>query len=188
MDSMNREKWLTELAKKIEPLFEGHDFPKYRISCSWPSKSALSAKNKRIGECWPAAASEDKTTEIMISLAIDDAPTVSATLVHELVHAVVGTEHGHKTAFKKAAIAVGLEGKMTATHAGDVLTERLNGLLETMPVYPHARITGGSGKKKQGTRLLKAVCECGYTVRITQKWADFGAPKCGQCDILMEMA
>jgi hypothetical protein len=32
---------------------------------------------------------------------------------------------------------------------------------------------------KQTTRLLKAACsECGYTVRVTQKWLEVGPPHC----------
>ena len=33
--------------------------------------------------------------------------------------------------------------------------------------------------KKQSTRLLKAECpECGYTIRVSKKWADLGLPTC----------
>jgi hypothetical protein len=184
---MNREQWLTELAGKVEPMFVGYEFPEYRISCSWPSRSALSAKSRTIGECWDASCSADKTTEMMISMVLDDPIVVASTLVHEMVHATVGTKFGHKAPFKRCATLVGLEGKMTATHAGDELIERLNAIMGEMEPYPHAKLDG-STKKKQGTRMLKATCECGYTVRLTQKWADVGAPLCGQCHKEMEMA
>lgn len=43
---------------------------------------------------------------------------------------------------------------------------------------PVLRIYSREGKK-QATRLLKAVCpECGYTIRVTQKWASQGLPVC----------
>ena len=33
--------------------------------------------------------------------------------------------------------------------------------------------------KKQSARMLKAECpECGYTIRLTKKWADVGLPSC----------
>ena len=35
---------------------------------------------------------------------------------------VEGLEHGHKGAFKTMALDIGLEGKMTATRAGEKLT------------------------------------------------------------------
>lgn len=59
-------------------------------------------------------------------------------------------------------------------------------------VYPHAHMNP-AGRKKQTTRLIKAVCltgpvnasfdmeiqGCGYTIRTTQKWIDArGAPLC----------
>lgn len=42
---------------------------------------------------------------------------------------------------------------------------------------------GGSSnqKKKQTTRLKKAECsQCGYTVRVTQRWLEVGPPHCPQ--------
>ncbi len=36
-------------------------------------------------------------------------------LLHEMIHAAVGIDAGHKGPFKRAAIAVGLAGPMTAT-------------------------------------------------------------------------
>ena len=185
MIDINREEWLTRLAELIAPLF-GTTLPPYRVACSWPSKSATSAKNRRIGECWAPDCSKDETTEIMISMGIDDPMAVSETLVHEMVHAVVGVKHEHKAAFKRCAVGVGLEGKMTETHAGDELTERLNALIEDLPPYPHAKITA-TNKKNQGTRMLKASCECNYTVRLTQKWAALGAPICPLCNVSMIM-
>jgi hypothetical protein len=36
-----------------------------------------------------------------------------------------------------------------------------------------------SNRKVQTTRRLKAVCpSCGYTVRLTSKWAALGLPSC----------
>lgn len=56
-----------------------------------------------------------------------------------------------------------------------------------MPAPVDAPAPGGEGEPnssappKQTTRLLKAACgECGYTVRVTQKWLDVGAPHCPQ--------
>src|SRR5919109_3178501 len=72
-------------------------------------------------------------------------------------------------------------------------------LLPQLGQYPHGAITG-SGEilvpptepgdkpvilrhddrpKKQSTRLLKAECpECGYTIRLTKRWAALGLPSC----------
>ena len=97
-------------------------------------------------------------------------------------------------------MAVGLEGKMTATTATEELKEDIAKFLEEHGVV--YRNTGlkakgtiikegeepkqiGSFKridapKKQGTRLIKAQCECGCVIRIPRKWIDeAGLPTCG---------
>ena len=119
---MNREQWLNECIQKLRPDFEqlGHPLPeKIRASCSWPSKSGLANKKRRIGEAWSAKNSADQSCEVFISPVLKDPLEVSATLVHELVHCAVGVEEGHKGKFPRLAKAVGLEGKMTATTAGE---------------------------------------------------------------------
>jgi hypothetical protein len=90
-------------------------------------------------------------------------------------------EAKHGKEFKRLAVAVGLEGKMTATVASESLKQRLNALISEIGAYPHAALNPGlSGVKKQGTRLNKVTCPlCGYTCRVTQKWLDeVGAPFC----------
>lgn len=97
-----------------------------------------------------------------------------ATLLHEIIHAICGPEVGHKGAFKRIALAVGLEGKMTAAVAGAELTKRLNALAKTLGAYPHKALSGRSVKKKQSTRMIKVIAEscCEYVCRVTRKWID----------------
>jgi hypothetical protein len=61
--------------------------------------------------------------EIMISPVLDDPMRVAGVLAHELVHATVGTQHGHKGPFAKLAKKIGLEGKMTATTEGEAFKQ-----------------------------------------------------------------
>ena len=75
-------------------------------------------RGKRIGECWSDLASADGAFEIFIVPGIDDAARIAGILTHELVHAAVGLKAGHGAVFAKAARALGLEGKMTATTEG----------------------------------------------------------------------
>ncbi len=170
---MNREQWLNECIQKLRPEFEqlAHPLPeKIRASCSWPSKSGLANKKRRIGEAWSSKNSADQSCEVFISPVLKDPIEVSATLVHELVHCAVGVEEGHKGKFPRLAKAVGLEGKMTATTAS-------------------AELTHSNAAKKQGCRLLKVVCECGCVVRMTRKWLDeVGPPTCGCGGAMVEEA
>jgi hypothetical protein len=65
-----------------------------------------------------------------------------------------------------------LEGKPTATTEGEKFKAEYQPLLEDLGAYPHAKLNAGTNRKVQGTRMLKACCpDCGYTVRLSAKWA-----------------
>jgi hypothetical protein len=179
----SREEWLGRMVDALRPTFAGQGSPlpqRIRVACGWPSRSALSGKAKRIGEAWSHRCSADGSHETFLSPALADPVEVGATLVHELVHHAVGVEAGHKGAFRKLALAVGLTGPMRATTAGPALRERLHALCERLGPYPHAALHGSDGRKKQGTRMLKVACpDCGCLVRMARQWLDdAGAPTC----------
>lgn len=178
-----REQWLVDVAAQLREVFgrKGYTVPdRVRVTCGWPHIGGTRSKKKRIGEAWSSVCSADATFEIFISPALSDVIEVAATLVHELVHCVVGLECGHKGAFVKCAKAMGLEGKMTATYAGETLTTELKAICASAGAYPHAVLGGlSSGEKKQTTRMLKVECPgCGYVVRTTAKWLEQGCPTC----------
>jgi len=175
----SREIWLQRLVEQLNRKLFDKKMPAYRVTCGWPSRGALATKQRTIGQCFYPAASKDKTTELIVSMALDDPMEVAAVIAHEMVHAVVGPEAGHKGPFRKLALQIGLEGKMTATVAGETFKQTVQPILDKLGTYPHAKVDGRERVKKQTTRLIKAVCECGYTVRITRKWIDeLGAPLC----------
>lgn len=176
-----REDWLNRLAELMSPWFDklNYPLPRIRIAIGFPSTGR---RGRRIGECWDSKASEDGTFEILIRPDQADPLDVAAILAHELVHAAVGLEAGHKGAFRTVALAIGLQGPMTATTPGPAFIEAVRPMLEEVGPLPHARLGIGASNapKKQPTRLLKAACpECGYTVRITRLWLEkAGAPHC----------
>lgn len=184
---LNRETWLTITTDEMRKHFVsvGHEIPANVVAtCGFPSKSALSRKRKRIGECWRSEASDGNVFEIFISPLVSDGLEVAAILAHELCHATVGLDAKHGPKFKKCALAIGLEGKMTATVAGEKF--RLWYDSGDFGPYPHARLNAQSddGTKKQTTRLIKAECgSCAdegtpYIVRLSQSTLDLGAPIC----------
>jgi hypothetical protein len=201
-NSPTREGWLRELVHRChEELFRNpmynteasdlvpFELPKFRIACSWPGGGS---PRKRIGECWSSTASGDGATEMMVSPALGDPMRVADVVVHEMVHMYVGTEAGHKGPFRKLAVAIGLEGKMTATVAGERLMEALQRILDDMGDYPHAQLST-AGRKKQSTRLLKVTCsddDCGCVYRVTAKWVDAagGAMHCPVCKGFAKLA
>jgi len=187
---MNREAWLTEGIKQLRPIFKRNQytFPdKVRVSCGFPKGSR--GGKKAIGQCWTRKCSKSGYFEIFISPVVADSFKALEVLSHEMVHATVGIKAGHKGPFKRCALAIGLEGKMTATTAGQDLAPVLNDIAVILGPYPHDELnpSAESTIKKQGTRLIKAKCPTDdYTVRITKKWIDFGLPTC-PCGKQMEV-
>lgn len=154
--------------------------PKYRVTCGFPSTRGTISKNRTIGQCFSDEMSDDKTHELIVSMTIDDDIEVAATLAHEMVHAVVGIEAGHRKPFRDVAIRIGLTGKMTATIAGEKFIEFVKPHLKKLGKYPHSKINYNNPVKKQTTRMIKCECEvCGYVVRTTRSWIDEGGlPEC----------
>ena len=188
---MNREQWLTEAAKHVNtdifiPL--GKEAVDFRVSVGFPPKGGKPNQRGKavIGVCFNPALSAGNITEIFISPLLETAFEAIDTLGHEMVHAIVGTECGHKGPFKRLALAIGLNnGKMTEASAGPELTERLNAILERMPPYPHSKLTPQSSTK-QGTRLIKVVCTgCDNVARQAKTpFLTYGLV-CGACNIPM---
>ena len=185
-----REEYLLAVAQKAEvELFKpnGYTLPKYRVTCGFPHKGAFSLKRGRIGECWPPVLSKDGTTEIIVSMVVDDPKQAIGVLIHEMVHAAVGCKHGHRGPFRKLALAVGLEGKMTATTESQELIENfINPVISELGNYGHASIDY-SQRKKQSTRMIKVECNnCGIKFRASRTVADqcYCCPVCGEGDCL----
>lgn len=167
----NREQWLINATDLLrEGLFksEGYTVPAVKVSVGFPGGGSA---RKRIGEYWSPKASVDNKGSVFISPILDDASEVLGTLVHELVHATVGTEHGHGPVFKKCALAVGLTGKMKSTTETAELKAKLKTMVETqLGIYPHGKLNlKDRPTKKQSTRMIKMECEpCGYIARTAR--------------------
>lgn len=176
---MNREAWLQKAVEELESLFPG-PVPDVHVSVGWPSSGGLSTKRRTIGQCWSAECSEDGVPHIYISPVLGEPTDVLATLLHEMVHATVGADVGHKGEFVKLARQVGLEKPWTATVAGAELHAQLENIADDLPEYPHKKLSPADKKRKVGgTRMLKLTCrEDGYSVRTTKKWIEVGLPVC----------
>ena len=176
-----REDWLAQAVAELRPVFAALGYPlpdNIRVACGFPSSNARSAKNRALGEHWSAKASSDQHHEILISPVVDDVFRVLGILVHELAHAATDGD-GHRGRFPALVKALSLEGKPSATTEGNAFKHEYLPLLEDLGVYPHAKLNAGVNRKVQGTRMLKACCpDCGYTVRLSAKWANIALPVC----------
>src|ERR1700731_4417330 len=96
----HREQWLHATIDEMRPIFAKHGgtIPSnIRISCGFPSIGGRSGlKRQTIGECWPASCSKDGTCEILISPTLAQPMRVLGVTGHELIHATVGLDYGHR--------------------------------------------------------------------------------------------
>src|SRR5260370_1520400 len=184
LNAPNREAWLAGLVEAWRPtIAKVGELPKLRIACGFPSKRAR-ARNRAIGECWPSHRSADGTIEVFVSPVLDDAFQIAKVALHELLHAVVGCEHGHRGPFNRAMACVGLVGPARATVAGDELAALIRGnILPELGPYPHSRLDPTGTEKQQKGRMIKAFCEaCGCTIRLPRKWIVRPCPPLCACN------
>ena len=182
---MNREAWLDAAVQKLRPIFLGHGFtvPELRVSVGWPSSGGLGKRKRTIGQCWYGSTAADGKPQLFISPLLDDVADsqgVLATLVHEVAHVAAGVDAKHGPKFVAWMKKLGLEGKPTATEAGADLIARLKLIAAELGPFPHSKIVPTEkDPKAQTTRMRKCLCsECGFLVRLAQKWADVGTPIC----------
>lgn len=171
-----------------------HSIPEVYVSVSFPTTGARSGKT--IGQCHYT--SKDGNPHLLVHPYLDDPIAVLETLLHELVHAVVGGEAGHRGAFKRLAEELGFEAPMTSTPASPELNWALTRVAERgLGPYPHAALRRVMAK--QTTRQKKIVClndDCPayeiekdkrYITRMSTKtFTDWGAI-CAACGTSMEM-
>ena len=195
-DERTRESWLlSAIDRMARSLFPAFKQPKWRVTCGWP-KGVRGGKHA-IGQCWDRTSSDDDTHEIFISPELDQPREILHVLAHELAHAIVGCDQGHKGEFVTLCKKIGLVKPWTATTPSPELAATLAIYALQLGPYPHARLN--DVRKRQSTRMLKATCpnpNCEvrlnvagnkpYTVRITQQWADAGMPSC-PCGTLMKL-
>lgn len=171
-----RETWLKAAMAELDRVFfkpGGHKLPpKLFVSIGWAKNPG---KGDAIGQCFPPNWSGDeKATNMFICPRLGDPIEVLATLLHEMVHAAVGCEHGHKAPFKKVIKEFGLAGKATATYAepGSECHEKLQGIAKELGRYPHVPMIARK-KSKRGSMggwvRLMSTNEETYKVLVSPK-------------------
>lgn len=173
----DRESWLTEAANLmlddiIMPVVDASDYdyerPNFRISVGFPKHTR---GGKAIAVCFVREVSTDGVNEIFINPEIDNPVEVMSSMAHELIHAVDDCASGHQNFFAYVARKIGLEGKLTSTHAGESLEAKLVEYSDLLGAFPHSRMSIEKGRKKQTTRQIKVSCQnsdCGFIFRTSQ--------------------
>jgi hypothetical protein len=182
-----REAWLQDAASFLvdHMVKQGLPATAARVSCGWPSRGGLSARMAVIGQCFSPTICRDGVPQIFISPRLDESIEVLGTLLHELVHASVGTDKKHGKVFSQAARKVGLAGPPTATTVGDGLRPLLQSYVDRAGLYPHAAIVPHQ-KEKKGSRLRLYECSCEPVVKVRVASDRFQA-RCEVCDELFTL-
>lgn len=178
---MNREHWLTEMAKRIEPIFIGFSLKPYRVTCGWPCQRGLARRGRVVGECHPAESSAEGLHEIFISPTLAKGLDVAGTLCHEMAHVVAGMAAQHGKEFVAVCRHVGLtKGRPTSVMPGDSLNGKLDKIIEDLGDYPHAALIPAKTKIERNPTVLGLTCGgCGCRVTISIKWlVEAGYPTC----------
>ena len=169
INTTTREDWLNKAALLIRA--ELID-TRTSLTTDRPIRISLSPMaSKNLGACYPSSRSPvDHANEVTITMHSNDSILILATLAHELVHAYDDCVHKHGPVFRAAAIAIGLEGKMTATTAGAELTDTLSEYVELLGEIPHHALT--HIPKDKGRNGNKLMChDCGFKANTSAKWA-----------------
>lgn len=142
---MYREEWLEKSVKLLEekvfknPSLMEHPSAmpeKWKITCGW----AKGVTDRCMGACVDPVCSKDGTTHLFIIPTQEDSFSVLSTIVHEMIHAIVGIQEGHTGKFRDMALYLQMTKPMTSSHivpetpVYNVVME----ILEIMGPYPHA--------------------------------------------------
>ena len=178
INGMNRETWLNLMIDKAVPIFDNAGFKisdireKLKVSCSMMVGQRKSSKFGAIGQHLPTEWNKEQNHEMLISPTLENGVQVVGVLIHEMCHAIQRYMYGntvkaHGKEFRKIALAVGLQGKMTQTTESPELKIIIKNWITEIGKYPHSEIKL-SGRKKQSTRMLKLECEhCGFIARCS---------------------
>jgi ssDNA-binding Zn-finger/Zn-ribbon topoisomerase 1 len=187
-----REQWLIALTDALRPAFKAQAKPlpsKIRLSVGYPSTGG---KSKTIGQCHHHLSSADGHTEIFIRPDRHETLDVAAIVLHELCHAALGPGFKHGKEFKALATAMGLEGPMRSTTAGEAAIKLLRPLVKELKPFPHSALTlvsgGGPARPSDSTSFRNLNCpECRFHAKVRADQMSWGRLICPQCDIMLLM-
>lgn len=148
-----------------------------------PVKYSISfAPNTRTGSktmacCSSRAASTGGYNEIFISPELDGAKSIDVlgVLLHELIHAYLDNQDGHRGRFAKIAHSVGFQTPLTQFHPSDDLIELMSSYIDILGNIPHAALNYGDIRKKQKGRHILVECTtegCEFKFRTSRKQID----------------
>jgi hypothetical protein len=146
-----RENWLRDAVKKFRTLIEevsGIVVPDVRVSMGY---GGIRYERDVAAVCYRRDADEFGLNQIFISPAHGNAVKVLESLLHELIHAALDNEDGHKGRFAEYAVRLGFDGPFTVTPASPGLKDELELLAIELGAFPHGKLTARQPAPVPGT-------------------------------------
>lgn len=161
---MNRETWLNQLALKLAPRYAelGYPLPSFRVSVGFTSGGMNSRAN---GECWDKSTSADAHYSIFISPGEGQNVAIAAILNHELIHAAVGFDQGHKGNFAKVMQATGMGRPFTSSVPAPGFVEWVKPYLDELGEIPHCPLKW----RQEGTKERRVKRDAGGVVDVPKE-------------------
>lgn len=165
--------WLAEIDLQLDPSIAP-------VSVGFPK--IAHGKGKAIGVCHVRGAcpADERLRPIFICPTLGDAVMdVLPTLLHELAHAALPPETGHRKPFADAMIKLGLAGKPTETflEAGSPLHARMVALAADLGPYPHVAMADSKRTRTKTWVRMISLTDPEYRIDINMDiLADHGAP------------
>ena len=174
MNTYNREEWLNTAGTMLQGMVLDQHIEESMHQTPFYVSVGNCSVAKSLGECWTRSRSEDGVNHIFITPSLNDSMRILDILLHELIHAADDCQSRHRGFFRKTALAVGLQGKMTATFVEEdsELFNQLTTICKALGDIPHAKLDT-SRVKKEGTRQIKVACtSCDFLFRTSRKQID----------------
>lgn len=182
-----REEWLKTAVARLEVvIFQNKDLvgrtpmkmpEKWAVSCGWCKGSSA----KAVGTCVDPICSKDGTTHLFVVPTQEEVMSILGTLVHEMVHAIVGVKEKHLGKFKETITKIGLVGKPTQAGIGpDTIAWTVcEALAVELGPYPHAAMVPRAKPTKPSQWVRwQSVNWPKYTVLAnTKKVIQYGMPR-----------
>lgn len=169
-----REEWLMRGAKAVLAHVATLGYtPTGEVKAALGVPPSGKRKDKPLGVCYHAAASEGAYREIFVHPELTDTRRILGVLVHEIGHAVLKDGVGHRKPFINYCKAVGFDFKKAEFAIDGVEFWKWAARIgDDLGPIPHKALNCNNAqgqKKKQGTRLLLIECPaCAIKVRTAK--------------------
>ncbi len=183
MSYNTREEWLREALNHLAIIV--HESTEYTVDVSNLQVSVgfpkVRGRIKAIGQCFDSKAAGDKKSHIFVCPTQVDPVRILDVVLHEIGHALLGSNEGHGKQFGVYCKSVGLVRPWTQTTASEELKSKLEKIATELGDYPHGALVPIAKDTKKGSTLKLWMCECETKLRVGRQKKPLNAT-CNDCN------